>query len=119
MNNYDMEANSRIENLIEFKKSYGYSIKLIYMIIEKFCPDMSDTDVKNFTFIFFQSDFGFWCFMKSKIPDYIIFRTPFAFFDYNKSNLLVFFENFSILIFFASMGTTIAILLKPRIMTTG
>ena len=109
-----MEANSRIENLIEFKKSYGYSIKLIYMIIEKFCPDMSDTDVKNFTYIFFQSDFGFWYFINSKITDYIFFKTPFAFFDYNKSNILVFFENFSILIFFASMGTTIAVLLKPR-----
>ena len=58
MNNYDMEANSRIENLTEFKKSYGYSIKLIYMIIEKFCPDMSDTDVKNFTYIFFPFMFG-------------------------------------------------------------
>ncbi len=60
------------------------------------------------------SAFGFWYFINSKITDYIFFKTPFAFFDYNKSNLLVFFENFSILIFFASMGTTIAILLKPR-----
>lgn len=60
------------------------------------------------------SAFGFWYFINSQITEYIFFKTPFAFFDYNKSNLLVFFENFSILIFFASMGTTIAILLKPR-----
>ncbi len=41
MNNYDMEANSRQELLTAFKQSYGRSMQLMEMLLEKFCPDMS------------------------------------------------------------------------------
>ena len=48
MNNYDMEANSRQELLSTFKQSYGGSMRRMCMLLEKFCPDMSVTDIQNF-----------------------------------------------------------------------
>ena len=37
MNNYDMEANSRLELLTSFKKAYGASMKNICRLLGKFC----------------------------------------------------------------------------------
>lgn len=50
------------------------------------------------------SDVGFWLFVKNGIPDYIFFRTPFAFLDYEKAAVLVFLENLAILIAFSFLG---------------
>ncbi len=47
---------------------------------------------------------GFWLFVKNGIPDYIFFRTPFAFFDYDRPASLVFLENIAILTAFAFLG---------------
>ena len=47
---------------------------------------------------------GFWLFVKNGIPDYIFFRMPFAFFDYDKPAALVFLENIAILTAFAFLG---------------
>ena len=58
------------------------------------------------------SGVGFWIFIKNGIPDYIFFRTPFAFFDYEKATVLVFLENLAILIAFAFLGAEIAALIK-------
>ena len=58
MNNYDMEANSRQELLTVFKKSYGGSMQRVKMLLEKFCPDMTDIDVQNFIYTFFPFMFG-------------------------------------------------------------
>ncbi len=58
MNNYDMEANSRQELLTAFKQSYGRSLQLMHMLLEKFCPDMSVTDIRNFIYTFFPFMFG-------------------------------------------------------------
>ena len=58
MNNYDMEANSRQELLNTFKQSYGRSMHLMCMLLEKFCPDMSVTEIQNFVYIFFPFMFG-------------------------------------------------------------
>ena len=58
MNNYDMEANSRQELLSTFKQSYGGSMHRMCMLLEKFCPDMSVTDIQNFIYIFFPFMFG-------------------------------------------------------------
>ncbi|MBQ6222484.1 MAG: TetR family transcriptional regulator [Solobacterium sp.] len=58
MNNYDMEANSRQELLTEFKKSYGCSLQLVSMLVQKFCPEMSVSDIQNFIYIFFPFMFG-------------------------------------------------------------
>ena len=58
MNNYDMEANSRQELLNTFKQSYGRSMHLMCMLLEKFCPDMGVTDIQNFIYTFFPFMFG-------------------------------------------------------------
>ena len=58
MNNYDMEANSRQELLTSFKVSYGESLRRMCMLLEKFCPDMSVTEIQNFVYIFFPFMFG-------------------------------------------------------------
>ncbi len=58
MNNFDMEANSRQELLTEFKKSYGRSLQLVSMVVQKFCPEMTVADIQNFIYIFFPFMFG-------------------------------------------------------------
>lgn len=55
---------------------------------------------------------GFWLFVKNSIPDYMFFRTPFAFFDYDKAAALVFLENLAILIAFAFLGAETASIIK-------
>ena len=44
MNNYDMEANSRPEQLTTFKTAYGRSMADIRGILSKFCPEMSEEE---------------------------------------------------------------------------
>ena len=58
MNTYDMEANSRQEMLNAFKQSYGRSMHLMRMLLEKFCPDMSVTDIRNFIYTIYPFMFG-------------------------------------------------------------
>ncbi|MBR4446031.1 MAG: TetR family transcriptional regulator [Solobacterium sp.] len=58
MNNYDMEANSRQELLTSFKQSYGRSMRLVCNLLEKFCPDMSVSDIQDFIYTFFPFMFG-------------------------------------------------------------
>ena len=58
MNNYDMEANSRQELLNTFKQSYGRSMQLMCMLLEKFCPDMSAAEIRNFLYTFYPFMFG-------------------------------------------------------------
>ena len=58
MNNYDMEANSRQELLTTFKKSYGRSMQLMRMLLEKFCPDMRPADIQHFIYTFYPFMFG-------------------------------------------------------------
>ena len=58
MNNYDMETNSRQELLASFKESYGRSLDLMRMLLEKFCPDMGAEDIQNFLYTFFPFMFG-------------------------------------------------------------
>ena len=58
MNNYDMEANSRPELLISFKKAYGRSKELVAALLQKYCPDMDDAGIKGFIYTFFPFMFG-------------------------------------------------------------
>ena len=51
-------------------------------------------------------------FLKSGIINYITFKTHFAFLDYEKTAALVFFENVSMLIFFAFVAHNLANALK-------
>ena len=58
MNNFDMEANSRQELLTTFKHSYGRSMQLVSMVVQKFCPGMTVAEIQNFIYIFFPFMFG-------------------------------------------------------------
>ncbi len=58
MNNYDMEAESRLELLIAFKRSYGRSLRLFRMLLERFCPDMPAAELQNVIYVFFPFMFG-------------------------------------------------------------
>lgn len=53
MNIYDMETNSRVEQLASFKKAYGQALALVSELLEKFCPDMSGADRHQVVYIFF------------------------------------------------------------------
>ncbi len=58
MNNYDMEAESRQELLTAFKTSYGRSLRLAGMLLEKFCPDMPAAEIRDVIYVFFPFMFG-------------------------------------------------------------
>ncbi len=55
---------------------------------------------------------GLWLFIRSGITDYMFFRSPFAFFDYDRSAVLVFAENLAMLTAFAAFGACAAALMK-------
>ncbi len=42
VNLYDMEENSRMDRLVEFKKTYGRSVELLEEIFARFCPEWDD-----------------------------------------------------------------------------
>ena len=58
MNHYDMEENSRIERLIEFKVVYGQSLAEVRNCLDKFFPEMTLQDKQDFIFSFFPFMFG-------------------------------------------------------------
>ena len=61
MNHFEMEANSRLEILTEFKVAYGNSIKTMKNLIKKFCPDISITTLIINILLELSYDF-FFCF---------------------------------------------------------
>ena len=42
VNLYDMEENSRMERLVEFKKAYGRSVERMKQIVARFCPEWDE-----------------------------------------------------------------------------
>ncbi len=58
MNHFDMEANSRLANLTEFKSAYGKPTNAVERCLAKFCPDMSDKDRQDFIYSFFPFIYG-------------------------------------------------------------
>lgn len=58
MNHYDMEANSRIERLVEFKVAYGNSIRALDRLLEKFRPQMNPADRQQFLYAFLPFVYG-------------------------------------------------------------
>ena len=57
---------------------------------------------------------GFRLFLKNGIPNYIFWRTPFAFLDYEKAPVLVFLENLAMLFFFAFVGANLFRVLRGK-----
>ena len=58
MNNYDMEANSREEQLTAFKASYGRSMANLRAILEKFCPEIGASERERILYVFYPFMFG-------------------------------------------------------------
>ncbi len=58
MNHYDMEENSSLERVVEFKVAYGASIKAVDRLLQKFCTDMSDRERQDFIYSFFPFVYG-------------------------------------------------------------
>ena len=58
MNNFDMEANSRVEILTSFKTAYGESLRLMRALLQKYRPEMNDAAIQRFLYIFFPFMFG-------------------------------------------------------------
>lgn len=58
MNHYDLEENSRMELLVDFKVSYGNALKQVADILAKFRPDMSVEKRQDFLYAFFPFMFG-------------------------------------------------------------
>ena len=58
MNHYDMEENSRIERLIDFKIAYGQSLAEVRNCLDKFFPEMKIQEKQDFIYSFFPFMFG-------------------------------------------------------------
>ena len=55
---------------------------------------------------------GLWLFLRNGMPNYLFFRVPFAFLDYDKAGWLVFLENLLMLTFWAFIGTQTALICR-------
>lgn len=58
MNHYDLEENSRMELLVEFKVSYGNALKTVMAMLAKFRKDMDIEKRQKFVYSFFPFMFG-------------------------------------------------------------
>lgn len=58
MNHYDMEENSRMERLVEFKVAYGRALAEVGNCLEQFFPEMGVQERQDFLFSFFPFMFG-------------------------------------------------------------
>lgn len=58
MNHYDLEENSRMELLVEFKVSYGNALKAVMALLAKFRKDMDIEKRQEFVYSFFPFMFG-------------------------------------------------------------
>ena len=57
---------------------------------------------------------GFWLFFKNGMPNYLFFRVPFAFLDYEKAGGLVLLENVVMLLFWAFAGCQVALICRKK-----
>ena len=58
MNHYDLEENSRMELLVEFKESYGNAMRAVMALLVKFRKDMNSEKRQEFIYSFFPFMFG-------------------------------------------------------------
>ncbi len=58
MNLYDMEVNSRLENLVAFKKAYAASLQAVTCCLQTFFPAMTKAQIQSFLYAFFPFLFG-------------------------------------------------------------
>ena len=58
MNLYDMEDNSRMERLVDFKIAYGESKEALDRCLQKFCPDLDEAGRQTFLYAFLPFVYG-------------------------------------------------------------
>ena len=58
MNHYDLEENSRMEALVEFKQVYGEALRTVGEMLNKFKQDMTREENEAFIYTFFPFMFG-------------------------------------------------------------
>ncbi len=58
MNHYDMETGSRPEHLAAFKVAYGESIRTVEACLDKYFPEMTVAQKRDFIYTFFPFMFG-------------------------------------------------------------
>ena len=58
MNLYDMEGNSRMENLVAFKRVYARSMMTVSRCLQSWMPAMKEEDIQDFLYAFFPFLFG-------------------------------------------------------------
>ena len=58
MNLYDMEANSRLERLVEFKAAYGKSIDAVDRCLKQFVPSLTEKNRQSFLYAFLPFVYG-------------------------------------------------------------
>ena len=56
----EMEQNSRLEKLVEFKAAYGASIRGVGDCLQRFCPETTEEEREGFVCSFFPFLFGIW-----------------------------------------------------------
>lgn len=58
MNHYDLEQNSRMEQLTDFKVSYKKTLEAVNALLSKFREDMDEEEREQFIYSFFPFMFG-------------------------------------------------------------
>ena len=58
MNLYDMEDNTRMENLVAFKKAYDGAIRALQRCLQAYFPQMTGAEAQNFLYLFLPFMFG-------------------------------------------------------------
>ncbi len=58
MNLYEMEANSRLENLTQFKRSFGAALASVDQLLSRHIPEMNESQRSDFIYSFFPFIFG-------------------------------------------------------------
>ena len=58
MNLYDMEVNSRLENLVEFKRAYAGALAALRRCLRRFFPSMGEAEIQSFLYTLFPFLFG-------------------------------------------------------------
>ena len=62
---------------------------------------------------------GLYLLIINRVPDYLLFRAHFAFLDYGKAGVLVLLENLVMLLFWAFVGTVVALLCRKNLTAHG
>lgn len=65
MNMYEIEENSKLEELIKFKKSYGLAVETVRKCIDKFFKNMKKENRDKFIYLFFPFMYGIYPYTES------------------------------------------------------